>query len=860
METQPAAQGRLPIYEIEGAFREAFSREGAAIAVTAPTGSGKSTQLPKWLLTALPPEKKVLVLQPRRLAARVLAERVAAELGSKTGDIVGFTTRFERAYSKATRILFVTEGILVRMLLSPEELKDYGAIVFDEFHERTINADLALALAQSLREKSRPDLKLVVMSATLAIQQVVDYLPNCQSLAANGRCFPVTTRYIQRGNRPTDLYQEAARGVHDIIVSGQPGDILVFMPGAGEIRRCIDAIDGFNHGGERLLLLPLHGALPPEAQHDVMAPASTGTRKVIVATNIAETSLTIPGVRHVIDSGLVKLNRYDPARGIDVLEMLPISAASAEQRTGRAGREAPGDCLRLWSTIEQDHKPPQTTPEIRRMDLADALLTIHACGFPSANDFPWFEAPPENAVVAAEALLANLGLVAQDGTLTQLGRMLRTFPLHPRLALLLWSGHATGCYDLACGAAALLSERPIMLASHHAPPDSDGFRRSFRRNRSNPAENAAAPPPESDFLWQLHLVRQAKNANFAPDACNRMGVNGSAAREVARAEEYYRSLKPRQAPDASATTMDAESALALALLRSFPDRLCHRIDNGTLLCEMTNRKRATLENTSVVRDEPLLVAGEIREASTTTLSLASGVREEWLWDYFTDSLQEIDECLWDNTRQQVMHRRSLSCLGVVIEESLRPAQPTEDASQLLCRQLDANNMPLLGWDDDCEAFISRVRFLRPLFPELNLPGFNDEECAAVRAAVCQGETRYAAIRNKPVLPFLQALLDANQLAKVNHLAPATLPLPRNRKMRLTYIPGQPPKGRARIQELYDLAGPVTVANGRAKVLLDILAPNYRTVQITDDLPRFWEVHYPAMKTQLSRRYPKHEWR
>ena len=844
----------LPIYEIETAFRQAISAASTAVAVAAPTGSGKSTQLPQWLLNLLPVGKKILVLQPRRLAARVLAEHVAAERGGRVGAEVGFVTRFEKALSAQTRLLFVTEGILVRMLLNPAELDDFGALVFDEFHERTINADLALALAQDLRAKSRPDLKLVVMSATLALEQVIAYLPDCRSLTANGRCFPVDIRYIQRRNGPTDIYAETRRGLQDILDRKESGDILVFMPGAGEIRRCIDVIQAGVHG-EPLALLPLHGALPPEAQHDVMAPCPR--RKVIVATNIAETSLTIPGVRHVIDSGLVKLNRYEPSRGVDVLELLPVSAASADQRAGRAGREAPGTCLRLWSALEQDHKTPQTTPEIRRMDLADALLTIHACGFASAQDFPWFETPPANAVAAAETLLHRLALVDSDGWLTPLGHQLRAYPLHPRLALLLHEGVQSGCYELACGAAALLTERPLMLSSRHAPADSDQFRRS-RRPRGEDV-----PPPESDFLWQLSLVRQARHASYATEFCTRLGINGGAAREIARATEYYMSLQPRRKDAAAGETPpeEAESALALALLKAFPDRLCHRVDKGTLVCEMAGRKRATLDAASVCRDEPLLGVGDLREGNGAThLSLASGVREEWLWEHFTASLVETDECIWDNARQQVMRRRSLSCLDVVIEESLRNDPPADEAARMLCEQLESNNMPLLGWDDDCDAFINRVLFLKGLFPEMGLPAFDENDRAQVRQALCQGETRYAAVRSKPVLPYLQRLLDATALAQVNRLAPPTLPLPKGRKMKLSYAAGQPPKGRARIQELYDLAGPVTVANGRAKVLLDILAPNFRTVQITDDLPRFWQVHYPAMKTQLSRRYPKHEWR
>ena len=303
-------------------------------------------------------------------------------------------------------------------------------------------------------------------------------------------------------------------------------------------------------------------------------------------------------------------------------------------------------------------------------------------------------------------------------------------------------------------------------------------------------------------------------------------------------------------------------------MRCFPDRLARRLDNATLNCELAGRRRALLSPQSLVREEPLLVAAEMREVSagklpgtTTELSLVSGVREEWLWEDFADSLQETQDLLWDGVRQQVFLRRTLSCQGLVLEESLRNDPDPEKAAELLHQQIEStNSMPLLGWDEECREWMERVRFLREHFPQWDFPEYSPEECRKARQALCQGETKYSAVRNKPALPFLQALLSPEQRAAVQRLAPPTPPLPHNRKLRLEYHPGQPPKGRAKIQELYDVTGPVTVGDGKIPVLLDILAPNFRTVQITDDLPRFWQVHYPSIKSQLQRRYPKHQWR
>ena len=843
----------LPIEEIREKFIDAMNSGGVCV-VTAPTGSGKSTQIPKWTMDALADSQKVLVLQPRRLAARMLSERIAWELGEKVGGRVGYVTRYERAFSKETRILFVTEGILTRMLLHPAELAEFKAVIFDEFHERSLNADLGLAMTHALRRSLRPDLKIVVMSATLAAEKVASYLGDCPVLKAEGRRYPVEFSYTQR-SQMQNLYQAVADALRDLLETGAQGDILVFLPGAAEIRHSIEAIEKSRYK-EPLELLPLYGEMPPEAQHAVMTPSSR--RKVILATNIAETSLTIPGVRMVIDSGLVKLSRYDAQRGVDILETVPVSDDSAQQRAGRAGREAPGLCRRLWSAIEQDHKTPHTPPEIQRIDLADAILSVHSYGYRNDHEFPWYETPPEKGAEAARKLLVNLGLLDKNGVVTQDGHAIQAFPAHPRLALMLLQGARRGAFEEACGAAALIGGRPLMLR-HGAASTLTEHRNGLRREKRN------AQAPESDFLAQLALIQEAKAFHFDTDRCTRLGILSGAARDISREWNDFLRMAPRdQAPRAQNPPLE----LAKILLECFPDRLARRMDSATLNCELQGRRRATLSPQSLARDEMLFVAAEMREISaakspgaTTELSLVSGIREEWLWERFPDDLTDDDTIYWDDVRQQVLRRRTLSCLGLVLEESHRNDPDIEKASSLLFDEVESsNNLPLLGWNEECEEWCNRVRFLRGHFPKLELPEYSQDECKEIRRQLCEGESKYSAVRNKPALPFLQAFLTQEQRSAVERLAPATLPLPRNRKLRLEYHPGQQPKGRAKLQELYDVSGPVTVANGAIPVLLDILAPNFRTVQITDDLPRFWEVHYPSIKSQLQRRYPKHEWR
>lgn len=843
----------LPIEEIREEFIRTMNAGGVCV-VTAPTGSGKSTQIPKWALEALGTSKKVLVLQPRRLAARMLSERIAWELGEKVGGKVGFVTRYERALSAETRILFVTEGILTRMLLHPQELRDFGAVIFDEFHERSLNADLGLAMTNALRASSRPDLGIIVMSATLAAEKVSAYLGNCPVLRAEGRRFPVELSYTPR-SQMQNLYQAVAGALRDLLDTGTQGDVLVFLPGAAEIRHSIEAIEK-NRYAEPLNILPLYGEMPPEAQHAVMAPSQR--RKVILATNIAETSLTIPGVRMVIDSGLVKLSRYDAQRGVDILETVPISDDSAQQRAGRAGREAPGLCRRLWSAIEQDHKTPHTPPEIQRVDLADAILSVHSYGYKDDGAFPWYEAPPAKGADASRELLVNLGLLDKDGGVTPDGNAIQAFPTHPRLALMLLLGARRGAYEEACGAAALIGGRPLMLRQGSAGTLTE-HRNALRR------EKRCGQAPESDFLAQLALLREAKTQHFDTDRCSRLGILSGAARDITREWEDFKRMAPRnQAPPAENPPLE----LAKILLDCFPDRLARRLDSATLNCELQGRRRAILSQQSLARDENLFIAAEMREVSggkmpgtITELSLVSGIREEWLWERFPDDLMDEDSLHWDDVRQQILRRRTLSCLGLVLEESLRNDPDPEKASKLLFDEVESsNNLPLLGWDDECEAWCNRVRFLRTHFPKLELPEYSPEECREIRRQLCEGECKYSAVRNKPALPYIQAFLTPEQRSAVGRLAPATIPLPRNRKLRIEYHPGQAPKGRAKIQELYDVTGPITVGNGAIPVLLDILAPNFRTVQITDDLPRFWQVHYPSIKSQLQRRYPKHEWR
>jgi ATP-dependent helicase HrpB len=832
----------LPILELRETIVGALRKDKCLI-VRAPTGSGKSTQVPQMLLDADICAGRILVLQPRRLAARMLAERIAEERGCELGGKIGFQTRFESQVSDQTRICFITEGILPRLLLHQRDLSDVSAIIFDEFHERSLACDIGLALALDLQRQRRPDLKLIVMSATIDVEPLKAYLRETAVIDAAGRLFPIDLRYSAAPST-VPVWERAATAVRELIREGAAGDVVVFMPGVYEIRRTVETIERSVHG-EPLTVLPLYGDLPAQRQHQVMQPLDR--RKIIVATNIAETSLTIPGVRHVIDSGLARVNRYDSGRGFNTLYIEPISTDSADQRAGRAGREDAGICIRLWSQAQQGGRSRRTTPEVLRVDLAETVLSLHQLDYASPELFPWFEKPTETALQAGQELLLLLGALDADGHITETGQLMAGLPMHPRLARLLLEAGKRGAARLATFAAALLSERSALAGKPDYP------------------EEAHRHEIASDFYGQYLLLEKISKSDFDPQVCTRYAVNASAGRAILRTQALYLTYCRRL----GFHTRDSESApqaLALALLLAYPDHLAVRQDRGTLLCRLRDNRRGELAKASLARSADLLVTADIREIRNsahelkTLLTLATEIRQEWLHEFFADQWTSEASLAWNPSTQAVESRSRTWCLGVLLEEKNgAPADPLQVAS-LLAETIIQKELKIATWDQGVEDWINRIRWVAGQFPEHNLPAFTEEERRLVVHALCEGESRYDRVKNKPVLPLLQELLTYEQSRFVESMAPAVIIMPTGRKMRVEYQPGAAPRGRARIQDLYDLKATPRVAGGRAGVLIEVLAPNNRPVQITEDLARFWEVHYPEVKKALSRRYPRHEWR
>jgi ATP-dependent helicase HrpB len=842
---QPAS---LPISSLRADLARVLGSQNRVI-LQAPTGSGKSTQIPQYLLDdQLAGSGRIVVLQPRRLAARLLAKRVAEERRASLGGEVGFHYRLENVSSRGTRILYVTEGILLRQMQENAGLPGITVLVFDEFHERHLEGDLALARARQIQQTVRPDLKIIVMSATLETSLLTEYLAPCEVLESAGKTFPVTIEYLPKpDDAPAwELAAEACAGALSSDRSPE-GDVLIFMPGAYEIQRTLNAVRD-RLGSRDFAFHALHGELPPTEQDAAVTPG--GKRKIIVSTNVAETSLTIDGVRLVIDSGLARIARFDPHRGINTLLIEKISRASAQQRLGRAGRTASGHGIRLWTERDHEQRAAQTLPEIRRMELSGALLTLKASGIADLDQFPWVEAPEPKSLTRGRQLLQDLGAVDHREALTNMGRRMAGFPAHPRYARMLLAAHELGCVRAAALIAALSQSRPILVRS-------EGKRMEETR------EDVLGGEPTSDFFQLMRAWRFAQRNQFDLQKCRALGIHAGSAREVGGTLDQLLRLAERAGLDVSDQPAEGE-AIQRCLLVGFSDQLARRIDQGTLRCRVIHHRTGELARESVVRKSDLLVAGEIREVESrdelrVLLSQATAVEEPWLRDAFPDDFREGSETLFEPNLRRVVTRRTRLFRDLVLDYTEQDATDAEAAARLLAEEVISGRCPLKHWDDAVEQWFVRLECLRGWMPELDLPAADQEARREMIAQLCHGSFSYKAIKDVEVAPILREWLSSQRQRWLDQLAPERLELPGGRKAKVIYTVGSPPMTAARIQDLYGVTN-LTVAKGRSPVTIQILAPNQRPVQITSDLANFWKESYPKIKQELQRRYPKHEWR
>ena len=848
----------LPIDEILPRVTDALQAHRACV-LTAPPGSGKSTRVPPALLAMAP--GKVYLLQPRRIAAKSLARRIAAEQGWTLGQEIGYRVRFDTVGGAATRLWVMTEGSLTRQLTTDPYLEGVSAVILDEFHERSLHTDLAISYLREVQRTVREDLRLIVMSATIDAAPVAAFLGSdgapCPVIDAPGRTYPVavSNRQDLPGKYVSD---QVVPAVLDALRHDECGDILVFLPGMGEIRSCERALA--DAGIERDIL-PLHGSLPPDVQDRALSPGARP--KIVLATNVAETSVTIPGVRTVIDTGTARVMRHNPASGLDELRLEPISRFSADQRAGRAGRTAPGRCIRLSTPLVDARRQQATDPELSRVDLTGTMLLLKAWDYADPRTFPWFAAPTVERLNAAEELLTMLGATSGPFTaLTPLGRRLAALPVHPRLGRLLLDAVAAGQPRLGASLVALTGEREV---------------RSQQRSQQRQAP--AAAPAVADALDRLELLTIAERDGFH-QGLRAHGIDPQAARECAQVrDDLLRTIdstvkrNPATAGLQAGLQTDIAELVPRLLLAAYPDRVVKRSAPDANRGMMVGGIAVELDASSAVaalrghpRPELFLAIncqglGQGMRASTVVRQAAE-LSEDDLQAVFPGSVTRQERLGWDDARQQVTGQIGWYYADLAIR-MVRDTQPDPlSVAAFLATRLAADAPALFAADDEASGWLARYRWLRLVASELDLPELNDEHLTQVLIELCAGCRSRAEVIAKPKLTALQAGMTWQQTNLIETWAPTHVTVPTGNRIKIDYAAAtleQPPVLAVRLQELFGECATPRLADGRIGVLLHLLGPNYRCEQITRDLAGFWANTYPNVRKDLRGRYPKHSW-
>jgi ATP-dependent helicase HrpB len=826
---RPPDPDALPVDAVVPELRRVLADRGLAV-LQAPPGAGKTTRVPLALLDA-DRQGRLMVLEPRRVAARAAARRLAGQLGEDVGGTVGLTTRDERRTSRRTRIEVVTEGVLLRRLQRDPALDGTGLLLFDEFHERNLEADLALAFALETREALRPDLELLVASATLDGPRIARLLggagPPVPVVTAEGRRHPVSVEH-REAPAHGELAAATAAAVREVL-AGAPGDVLVFLPGTAEIRRTGRLlVDGGLPDGVRVL--PLHGSLPASDQDAALAPAAPGTRKVVLATDLAESSVTIEGVRTVVDAGRSREPRFDAATGMSGLVTVAASRASAEQRAGRAGRTGPGSCVRLWPERDHAGRDAHPRPAIATDDLTGAALEVAAWGAEVA-DLALLDQPPGPAWQRARATLRDLGALDADGRVTPHGRELALLPVHPRLGHLLLAARRRGpeLARLAAEAAALLADRDVLVTSPEAPTADLAARVRVLRGE---------PPPGGTTVRRSALQRARREARRLARILD-LDPRGSAG-EPARAE-----------PDRVGTLVALGWPERVAARR--PDR------RGAFLLAVG--RGAELPEGDLLAGEALLAVAHLdRGERTARIHLAAPVSDAELREVLPERLRTVTEVAWRDGDVRAEEREELGALVLA-----RRAIAAPDADALLAALLDglrSEGPGLLRWRDEDEQLRARVALLRrelgATWPDLSDAALLADLDTAV-APFLLGARRRSDLASVRAGDVLRARLGRRQLVSLDRLAPTHLEVPSGSRVRVDYAAGEQPVLAVRVQEVFGATVTPTVVDGRVPVLLHLLSPARRPVQVTDDLAGFWDRAYPQVRAELRGRYPKHAW-
>jgi ATP-dependent helicase HrpB len=829
----------LPIDEALPQLRQALITHPSVI-LCAPPGAGKSTVVPLALMDEpWAAGRRILMLEPRRLAARAVAQRMAGTLGEPVGRTVGYRMRLDTRVSRATRIEVLTEGVLTRMLQSDPALEGVAAVIFDEHHERSLQADLALALALDARANLTPALRIVVMSATLDTASVQRLLEDAPVVSARGRAFPVETHHLGRSAPPlpqtgpshgaTDGAERLAASLVRRALEEEHGDVLVFLPGAREIRRVRSLLERSGVASQ-VRVLPLYGDLGAEEQEAALAPGPSGTRRVVLATNIAETSLTIEGVRVVVDSGLVRRQRFDPATGMSRLETRRISRASAEQRQGRAGRLEAGVCYRAWSESAHRSLPPFTAPEITEADLTPLALELSSWGVGDAAELKWLDPPPAALLASARELLERLGALDRSGRITAHGREMSRLAVHPRLGHMLLRAHELGATGLAADLAALLTERDLLRAGLGAS-DADVRNRleAFRGagGRETPLDRAA-----------LHAARRTAHA---------------------LAQQLGRPAGSSSAAPAEPITVGALLALA------YPDRIGRRRAGDDGRFTLANGRGAYFREAQSLARQELIVAVDLEDREREALiRLAAPLSREDLERMLPERIERRESVAWSTRERGVLARRTVRLDALVLEESALGEVPGGEARAAMLEGLAELGIGALPWTREARDLQARVAFVRDrLDGGSRWPDLADATLAATAAdwlgPWLEGVTRAEHLARLPLLEALLARLSWEERRELERLAPSHLTVPSGSRIRIDYLDDSGPSVSVRLQEVFGLDATPLIGGDRVPVTFRLLSPAHRPVQVTRDLKSFWRGAYREVRKDLRGRYPKHDW-
>ena len=799
----------LPIDAVLDQLSRMLANNNAAVLV-APPGAGKTTRVPLALLDApWLAGKKIIMLEPRRIAARASAERMAKTLGERAGETVGYRVRFGSKVSRATKIEVVTEGIFSRQILDDPELSGVAAVLFDEFHERSLDADMGLALARDAQVGLREDLRILVMSATLDGARVARLLGDAPVISSEGRAFPVETRYLGR-KADAPLERQMADAIA-MALRADPGSVLAFLPGAAEIRRTQNFLGERIHDAS-IEIVPLFGALDAAVQDRAIAPAPKGQRKVVLATSIAETSLTIEGVRIVVDSGVARVPRYEPDIGLTRLETVRASRAAVDQRRGRAGRTEPGVCYRLWDEPQTASLAAYTQPEILSADLSSLVLDLAQWGVSDPATLAFLDPPPAPALKEARSLLGELGALDGDGRITAEGKSLRELALPPRLARMIVDSHRLGAGEEAADIAAVLTERGLGGDSVDLDFRLDQFRRD-RSQRSNSARSLAQ-------RW---------------------------ASQVATTE--------------GVAAEDTSPSTGVMLALAFPDRVARNRGNGSFV--LANGRGAAVDQTSALARAPYIAVAELTgTAANGRILLAAPILQSDIERHFAEQIESADEISFDRGAMALRARRRKTLHAITLSETPMALKPSAETARVLADGLIAVGLDRLPWSKPAKQWRDRVMFLRKAEGE-SWPDLSDDALAAQRQAwlvpALYDKTGLKDVSSGDLSDALMSLLPWELRARLEREAPTHFEAPTGTMLAIDYEAEQGPTIAVRLQELFGLNTHPSIARGAVPLVLELLSPAHRPVQVTRDLPGFWRGSYAAVRSDLRGRYPRHPW-